>query len=239
MRKTIIILLQVLFSYGLFAQDIILTAEAPSVVAVGEQFMLSWTANSRSGDFEAPEMKDFYILSGPQTSFSQSTQIINGKLTSSISNKYTYYLQATKEGKFTIAPGRFTVGNKEYLSDEVEIEVVGEDSGVSRPGDQDTGTNQQSSQAVSSSDLYTRLLLNKREVFIGESLVASLKIYSRVNLSGIQEIKYPDFQSFLKEDIETPPLRNLERENVKGSIYGTGVLQQFLLYPQRTGTITI
>jgi hypothetical protein len=239
MRKIIIILLQVLVSYSLFAQDITLKAEAPSVVAVGEQFMVSWTANSRNGDFEAPEIRDFYILSGPQTSFSQSTQIINGKLTSSISNKYTYYLQATKEGNFTIAPGRYKVGNKEYLSDELKIEVVGEDSGVSRTGEQDAGTGQQPAQGVSSSDLYTRLLLNKREVFIGEPVTASLKIYSRVNLSGIQEVKYPDFQSFLKEDIETPPLRNLERENVKGSIYGTGVLQQFLLYPQRTGTITI
>lgn len=239
MRKIIIILLQVLVSYSLLAQDITLVAEAPSVVAAGEQFTVSWTANSRGGDFEAPEIKDFYVLSGPQTSFSQSTQIINGKLTSSISNKYTYYLQATKKGKFTIAPAKYTVGNKEYLSDAMEIEVVGEDSAVRQQGDTDTGAGQQGTQGVSSSDLYTRLLVNRKEVYIGESLVASLKIYSRVNLSGIQEVKYPDFQSFLKEDIETPPLRNLGRENVNGSIYGTGILQQFLLYPQRTGNITI
>jgi hypothetical protein len=239
MRKIVIIILQVLVSYGIFAQDITIVAEAPAVVAAGEQFTLSWTANSRGGDFEAPEIKDFYILSGPQTSFSQSTQIINGKLTSSVSSKYIYYLQATKKGKFTIAPAKYTVGKKEYLSDPVEIEVVGEDSAITRSGDQNATTDQQAGQGVSSSDLYTRLVLNKKEVYIGESLVASLKIYSRVNLSGIQEVKYPDFQSFLKEDIETPPLRNLERENVNGSIYGTGILQQFLLYPQRTGNITI
>jgi len=241
MRKIVITIIQVLVSYGIFAQDITIVAEAPVVVAAGEQFTISWTANSRGGDFEAPDIKDFYVLSGPQTSFSQSTQIINGKLTSSISNKYTYYLQATKEGNFTIAPAKYKVGNKEYLSEAIEIEVVSEDSAVSRSRsvDQDAGSGQQTTQRVSSSDLYTRLVLNRREVFIGQSLVASLKIYSRVNLSGIQEVKYPDFQSFLKEDIETPPLRNLERENVNGSIYGTGILQQFLLYPQRTGNITI
>ncbi len=239
MRKLIIILIQLLLCYNLFAQDVTLTADAPSVVAVGEQFMVRWTANSRGGEFVAPEIKDFYVLSGPQTSFSQSTQIINGKVTSNISNTYTFYLQATKEGKFTIPAARYRLKNDEYISEAVEIEVVSEGQAVNRSADQAARPEGEAGQGVSSSDLYVRLLVNKREVYIGEHLVASLKIYSRVNLSGIQEIEYPDFQSFLKEDLQTPPLRNLERENVNGSIYGTGVLQRFLLYPQRTGTISI
>jgi len=237
MRKIIIILVQLLYAYGLFSQDVTLTVDAPAFVAVGEQFRLSWTVNSRSGEFEAPEIKDFYVLSGPQTSFSQSTQIINGKVTSTISNTYTYYLQSNKEGKFTIPPAKYRVKNEDYLSESVEIEVVREDQAVNRQDDTQGGG--AGGQSVSASDLYVRLLVNKREVYLGEHLVASLKIYSRVNISGIQEVKYPDFQSFLKEDLETPPLRALERENVNGSIYGTGILQRFLLYPQRTGTISI
>ena len=239
MRKFIIISFYLLLSYNLFAQEVTLTADAPSVVAVGEQFMVRWTANSRGGEFVAPEIKDFYVLSGPQTSFSQSTQIINGKVTSTISNTYTYYLQATKEGKFTIPAASYRLKNDEYTSNTVQIEVVSEGQAVSKSSDQAAGLEDAAGQGVSSSDLYVRLLVNKKEVYIGEHIVASLKIYSRVNLSGIQEIEYPDFQSFLKEDLQTPQLRNLERENVNGSIYGTGVLQRFLLYPQRTGTISI
>ena len=44
---------------------------------------------------------------------------------------------------------------------------------------------------------------------------------------------------FLNLIIETPPLTSLKQENVNGTIYGTGVVQQFLLYPQVTGEITI
>ncbi|MDT8401713.1 MAG: BatD family protein [Bacteroidales bacterium] len=238
MKQIIIILLLLLDAYGLSGQDITLSVDAPAVVVIGEQFRLSWTANSRGGEFEAPEIKDFFVLSGPQTSFSQSTQIINGRVTSTISNTYTYYLQANKEGKFTIPPARYRLKNEEYLSGSKEIEVVSEGQAL-RQDDRDTTEESLTGQSASTADLYARLLLNKRELYLGEHLVASLKIYSRVNISGIQEVKYPDFQGFLKEDLETPPLRNLERENVSGSIYGTGVLQRFLLYPQRTGTISI
>jgi len=239
MKKIIIILTQLFVFYSLQAQDISLTVEAPSVVAVGEQFRISWTANSRGGEFVAPEINDFYVLSGPQTSFSQSTQIIQGKVTTTISNTYIYYLQATKEGKFAIPPGKYILKKDEYLSEPINIEVVSEGNNVNRPGDEATVREEGIQEGVSSSNMYVRLLVNKNSVYLGEHIVASLKIYSRVNLSGIQEVKYPDFKSFLKEDIETAPLRALERENVNGSIYGTGVLQRFLLYPQRTGTISI
>lgn len=232
MKKTVLVILQLLFICRLSGQDVSLVVEAPKVVALGEQFTVSWTANKRGGEFIAPYMDDFTILSGPNTSFSQSTQIINGKVTSSVSNTYTYYLQATKEGKFVLDPGKFVYEKKEYLSSPAEIEVVSDGQNVQ----QGSSDNRESN---GSDELYVRLVIDKNEIFLGEHLVASLKIYSKVNISGIQEVKYPDFNSFLKEDLETKPLRALERENVNGSIYGTGILQRFLLYPQRTGTIEI
>lgn len=239
MKKTFLILVYILAGCSLPAQDISLSVEAPAVVAVGEQFMISWTANTRGGEFIAPAFDDFYLLSGPQTSFSQSTQIVNGKVTSTISNTYSYYLQATKEGEFTVAPARLMLDREEYSSEHLTIEVVYDTQGAGRQDAADESREKNMSEGVSSSDLFARLLVSKDEIFIGEHVLASLKIYSRVNLSGIQEVKYPDFQSFLREDIETPPLRTLERENVSGSIYGTGILQRFLLYPQKTGIITI
>ena len=62
---------------------------------------------------------------------------------------------------------------------------------------------------------------------MGEPIVATVKIYSRVNIAGINEIKYPSFNGFLRSDIETPPLTSLSQENINGTIYGTGIVQQF------------
>jgi hypothetical protein len=74
---------------------------------------------------------------------------------------------------------------------------------------------------------------------VGQPITATLKLYTRVNLSGINELKYPDMKGFLREDIKTPELRNLETEVIDGVQYGTGVLQRFMLYPQIPGEIRI
>jgi hypothetical protein len=157
------------------------------------------------------------------------------------SYSYVYYLQAVKEGKYVLSPATFTLKGKTISSDSIHIEVVGSTSAK-----QSTGSNQgknaesESSDVESSGrDLFVNLSVNRKEIYIGEPIVATVKLYSRVNISGINEIKYPSFNNLLRSDIETPPLTSLHQENINGVIYGTGVVQQFLLYPQITGTITI
>jgi hypothetical protein len=94
-------------------------------------------------------------------------------------------------------------------------------------------------QQLAGTDLYIRLLVNRTEIYQGEYIVATLKLYSKVDLSGLNEIKFPDFNGFLRENLEVPPLASLQRENVNGVLYGTGVIQQFLLSPQISGELTI
>ena len=72
-----------LLSFSLQAQDISVKAEYPSVVNAGEQFTVTWTVNSGGGEFAAPSFNGFMKLMGPQTSYSSSTQIINGKMSHS------------------------------------------------------------------------------------------------------------------------------------------------------------
>ena len=201
----------------LHSQDVVVITEAPSVVAVGEQFRVTYTANSRGGTLDAPDFTDFYLLMGPQSSFSSNTSIVNGKRTQTIKNSFTYYLQATKEGKFTLEPATYTERNKSYKSRSVSIEVISAEeqakagsTGVPGQGNSDATQGGD----YSATDLYIRLLVNRSKVTLGEHIVATLKIYSKINLSGIQEVNFPDFNGFLKTDLETVPLRALERENV-------------------------
>jgi hypothetical protein len=239
MKKLLLYQLLFLLSCSLSAQDIYVKAECPSVVNAGDQFSVMWTVNAGGGEFSAPSFSGFYKLMGPQTSYSSSTQIINGKMSNSTTYSYVYYLQAVKEGKFVLQPATFILKNKTYRSDSLMIEVIGSTAQKQNalPGNQDSQTD--ADVQSSGKDLFINLAVNRREVFIGEPIVATVKLYSRVNIAGINEIKYPDFNSFLKSDIDTPPLTSLRQENVNGTIYGAGVVQQFLLYPQITGEINI
>ncbi len=85
--------------------EISVVADYPEVVQAGQQFSVSWTVNSGGGEFSEPSFTGFYKLMGPQTSYSSSTQIINGKISRETSYTYVYYLQALKEGKFRYPSG--------------------------------------------------------------------------------------------------------------------------------------
>ena len=221
-------------------QDITLEADYPGVVTVGEQFTITWRVNSGSGEFEAPAFTGFYKLMGPQTSYSSSTQYINGKMSQQTSYSYLYYLQAMKEGIYILGPGTVRIKNKEYRSDSIRIEVIPDRSGArSNAGNERSEEAGDNSEIKASGDMFLRVILNRSDVYVGEPISASVKLFTRTDLAGLNDIKYPSFNSFLKEDIQTPDLRSLKRENVNGVIYGTGVIQQFLLFPQVAGEITI
>jgi hypothetical protein len=218
MNRTLLYITLLFISLYATGQDVVLKVDYPSVVTANQQFNVAWTVNAGGGEFSAPTFNGFYKLMGPQTSYSQSTQIINGKMTREISYTYIYFLQSVKE----------------YKSDSMHIEVVANPSQVQ---------NIQPGNAVSAEkhdgELFVELQLNRKEVYIGEHIAAAIKLYTRVNLSGINELKFPSFNGFLKTDVETPQLKSLTQENVNGSVYGTGVIQQFLLYPQIPGELTI
>jgi hypothetical protein len=238
LKRVILYNLFLLAALALHAQDITIEAEYPSAVEAGRQFSVAWTVNSGGGEFSAPSFEGFYKLMGPQTSYSSSTQIINGKMSHETTYSYLYYLQALNEGTYVIPPASYTLKNKTYYSDSIRIEVLG--TGASQQSVQ-PGANNGTALKVqpAGGDVSVDLSLNRKEVYIGEHIAATVKIYTRVDLSGITEIKYPSFTGFLKSDIETPPLTQLRQENVNGTVYGTGVIQNFLLFPQVTGEITI
>jgi hypothetical protein len=239
MKRILIYCILLTMPLALYGQDIALQAEYPSAVEEGQQFSVAWTVNTGGGEFAAPSFEGFYKLMGPQTSYSSNTQIINGKVSRQTSYSYIYYLQALKEGKYVIPPAAFTYKNKTFYSDSIRIEVIG--TGVQQSNVQQGTGEQLNDTRVESGgkELFADLNLSRREVYIGESITAGIKIYTRVNLGGITEIKYPDFTGFMKTDLETPPLNSLKQESINGTVYGTGLIQQFLLYPQVSGEITI
>jgi len=239
MKKALLYLLLLLISLSVAGQDVTVKAEYPDVVSAGQQFGVMWTVNAGGGEFTTPPFKGFTKLMGPQTSYTSSRQMVNGRMSSQTTFTYVYYLQAINPGKFVIAPAVFTLKNKEYRSDSIYIEVV---SG--QPQNQNkTNTTKESPENegvdIEGGDVFVNLALDRKDVYLGEHIIATVKLFTRVNLSGINEIKFPSFNGFLKTDIETPQLKTLQEENVNGTMYGTGVVQKFLLYPQETGELTV
>lgn len=246
-RLLFIVFFSLLSATLIFAENIQFTASAPRVVEVGEQFEIIYTITAQPAGFRPPEFKGLSLLGGPSTSSSSSVQFVNGKVTQSTSISYTYYFVANNPGTFTFDPAKATVDGKNIMSNGLTLEVVGKAQGggqqqqqnQSRTNTQPSATSQEGAIEPGGDDLFVRVLTNKTTLYQGEYLIATMKLYSRVSLSGIDKVDYPTFNGFFRQDIETKPLQQLTKENVNGQVYGTGELQKMVLFPQKSGTLTI
>ncbi len=228
MKKQITFILLLLTQIA--SAQVSFTASAEKVVQVGETFRLVYRVNANVSGFEGASLKDFEVLSGPNSSTSQSFEYINGKSTQSITNAFTYYLRAQKEGTFTLAPGRAVVNGKEYKSNSLQIKVIkGE-----KPKDAT-----QKTQNADINDLFLRVIVSKNNLYEGEALTATVKLYTRVDLVGINDLDFPKYPGFFIKTIYNADRINLERETYNGKIYNTAILRRELLFPQKSGKLTV
>ena len=231
-----------LFITGIaYGQEVKFEASAPSVVATGEQFRLSYTLNQEGTNLKVPTLEGFELLMGPSVSQSSSFSFVNGKSTQSKSYTYTYLLEGTKEGKFQIAPASVTVDGKQYQSNALTIEVVKGNVNSNASSGRNSGQPIQpdATASVNEENLFVKVDVSKKSLYLGESLVATIKVYTKVDLSNFGRSKFPTFDGFLAEEIPTPQRIELVRETYNGQIYNVGVIRKVLLFPQHTGEIVI
>lgn len=228
------------------AQDINFTMSGPNVVSMGEQFRLSFTLNEQGNNLQLPDLSDFDVLMGPSTSQSSSIQIINGQTTQTTSYSYIYVLRAKNEGTFTINPATIEVNGDTYTSNELQIQVVRQStqqsssssSSSSSQSDQSSGT---TSSQISKDDLFVIIDLDKTNVYKGEQVTATVKIYVSpdVPISSFGDVKIPSYEGFWTEEVDVPDQVSFTREAYNNRIYQVGVLKKTILFPQQTGEITI
>ncbi len=239
MIKHWILILQILIlPFVISAQKVNITGEAPNVVKVGERFQLVYKVNAKT---DAPHIKlpdALTVLSGPGVSQSTSIQIINGKRSTSFNLTFTYILVADREGKFTVPPATVAKDGQSSKSNPVTIEVL---KGSQQPKKQNNTGQQNNNQQTRAAgeDFFVRVHLSRNNIYQGEHLVATLKLYTRLSIAGFEDVKFPSFSGFFNQEIETPSQISLQRENVNGKIYQTGVIKKYVLFPQRSGKITI
>ena len=239
MKRITTVLVFLLVCLVAAAQEVTLTVDAPESAVAGERFRIIYTINSTDGQFTRPKFDPSFSVQGPQQSTNRNVQWINGDMKVVSSTTLIYYVTAGTPGTYTIPAAQFETKKVTVSSQEKQIVIYDGDSSQQATGRQQGQTSAAGDAPASGSEVSMRILLSDRDVYAGQPITGTLKLYTRINLSGIQELKLPDFKGFLKEDIETPPLRSLDNEVIDGVQYGTGVIQRFVLYPQIAGEIRI
>ena len=220
-----------------------ISGSAPSQVAVGEQFRLTYTINSDDVEgFRAGNIpNELEVLMGPSTSRQSSFQMINGRTSSSSSITYTYILSATDNGTFTIPPARATVNGKQISSNSIRIKVSGQaqgHAGSQRQQRQSSSGIRSAGTPISGSDLFIKVSANKNRVHEQEPILLTYKVYTLVDLTSLNG-KMPDLKSFYSQEIALPQQKKFTIENVNGKPYRTVTWSQYVMFPQMTGKLEI
>lgn len=241
MRKLILLSLIILAACQIQAADkVIFKTEAPDVVVSGDQFRLEFTVNTQNvKDFRAPSISGFDVLMGPTRSQQSSTQIINGKVSSSRSITFTYILMAGKEGTYTIPAASIEVDGEKVFSNAIQIKVLPPDqSGNSSGGKASSSRSQVAGSRITEEDLFITATASKTTVHEQEAILLTYKVYTLVNLRQLQG-DMPDLKGFHTQEIPLPQQKKFSLEHYKGRNYNTTVWSQYVLFPQQTGKLEI
>ena len=214
---------------------------------VGQRVRVSYVVNTQDvDDIEVGDFPGFDLLYGPSTSTQSSYSIINGKSTSSSTMTFTYTLLAKQEGKYAVPSAAVKSGGRTYRSAGANIEIL--------PSSGSGGTSQRQSSAsqghqsasrragangeISKDELFMNVTASKKKVYEQEAVVVTYKLYTLVNVRQVSG-EMPDLDNCHVQELDTKSQMSLKMERYNGRNYYTATWRQYVLFPQKTGKISI
>lgn len=223
-----------------FAQTVRL--QAPDVCEVGRRINVSYVVDTQDvEDIQVGEFPGFELLYGPSTSSQSSFQMVNGKTTHSSTITFTYVLLAEKEGDYTLPSASVKVNGKTIRSGTAAIQVL-PSSGASQGTSSGRGSASQNHRHadgdLSDSDLFITATASKSKIFEQEAVVLTYKLYTLVNVRQLSG-DMPELDGFHCQELNSKAQMQLKYERYNGRNYGTAIWRQYVLFPQKSGRMTI
>lgn len=211
--------------------------------------------------FSPPDFSGFELAQEP--SQSSGMTMINGN--TSQYQAVTYVLRSTRIGKFTIGGASALVDGKKMRSNPVTITVTATSSGnngnsvnnnnsinpfpqmswpdisAGGPGDFKSEYLLRPGEDVNEKirkNLFLKVLVDKTTCYVGEPIVATYKLYSRLRAES-QETKSPTLNGFSVYDMVNQGSDRSSVEKVNGKTFKVLVLRQAQLIPLQARTVDL
>ena len=195
-----------------------------------------------------------FLLKSSPVKIGESTQVVisNGRqVENSVTKtfKYTVTYKLNKTGNLQVGPASVTVCGKKITASGFRVNVSktaqqqAPSTSRTLPGlggavDMNDPFTQTADKPISNNDLYVRIEMSKPQVYEQEAVVCTIKLYTKFPIRpGVIPLEQPSFDGFLIEELNTPGQVNVERVN--GQNYYTIVFKKCILYPQKSGRLTI
>lgn len=218
-----------LMSASIYGQTPKLVASvSKNKLGLNQRVKIQFTINKQGADnFQAPNFKNFQIVSGPSQSISQSW--VNGN--ASFSQSYSYIVKPLKKGEFLIPAASIKLNNKTLTSKPIKVIVLDPVEIPKDPNDPNY---------IAQQNVHLVAEISKSSPYVGEGIYVEYRLYVSQNIS-VRDFSYtdsPQYNGFWNQDIK---IRGLTTQNgtYNGEQYRYVVLQKALLIPTKSGKLTI
>jgi len=231
-----LLLIGIIPTYG---QNVSFELNAPLTVQAGQRFRVEVTLSNADGsEFVGPSFTGLTILAGPTKSQGSSYQNINGKATSSNFITWTYILQAPdNETSIKIESASVKANGKTYTTSPQTVDIVSSQAPAGS-GQKANGGGQQAKSTYKQGDVQLKLDLSSTNVYRGEPIIATLNLYIRAEVAGLDNPKYSPLTGFWSQELEIDQ-NKVSKGTISGKTYEVHPIRQWILYPQKSGDLTI
>ncbi len=215
----------------------------PDIIVAGEPFNIQFVLNAKGKDLHVPTPQGLQISYGPAISNSSSVSIINGNITRSVTTTFSYTLIAPKEGTYTIPEATVKSGSATYRTSPKQIKVFTAEAVYGADAKDDARAQSKAqvraSERISDNDFVIKAIPSKTKVYEQEGLLVTYKLYSTHPDISLTSANFPDFQDFVKQEVDTPAQKRWDTAELNGRVYYVVDLYKVILFPQKTGKISI
>lgn len=210
--------------------------------------------NAKAADqITPPAFTGFIVVSGPSQETGMTS--INGSVTQYVA--LTYILRPKGPGTYSIAPATARADGKELKSNAVTIKVTNTvsqnaapqntnpllgfnpfDEPVETPFNDYILKKGENVTDKINRNMFVRLQTDKTSCFLGEPVVATYKLYTRLK-SESNVVKNPSFSGFSVIDLQQPDNLHTTRETINGREYNVYIIRKVQLYPLQTGNLEL
>ena len=196
-------------------------------LGLNERLRVDFTMNADGDNFAPPTFDGFRVVGGPFQQMSQ--QWINGR--GSFSKAYSYILLPSQKGILTIKQASVEINGQVYKTVPVKINVT---NAIEIPKDPNDV------QVSADNELHLVADISKTNPYINEPITVVYKLYfsNNIGITNSQELEKPKYNDFWSQNIDIKQL-TVEQSTYNGENYRCVVLKKVILYPQKSGKLTI
>jgi hypothetical protein len=212
---------------GLMAQVQFEAKVSKNSLGVNERLRVDFIMNVDGDNFEQPSFEGFRMVAGPSQQISQSW--INGR--SSFQKIYSYILQPERKGTILIKQAAIEYNGQVYKTSPIKVTVTNAVAQERDPNDRPPGSGNELLNLVAE--------ISKTNPYLNEPITVVYKLYfNNIGVTGFKELAKPKYNDFWNQNIDIKQLA-VEEGSYQGERCYYVVLKKTILYPQKSGKLTI